>query len=82
MPSHYCIDPHDQYSQAELLVEFEGSIGNMRLISARDDADEDVLSDLEGPERLALETEITADYRQDVPSRDGRFHRRPIRDPP
>lgn len=78
MPSHSRIDPQDQYSQAELLVEFEGSVGNVKLISAHDGADEDILFDLEDTEKRALETEIAADYRRDAPSRDGRLHQRPV----
>ncbi|WP_375463240.1 hypothetical protein [uncultured Methylobacterium sp.] len=80
MPSHFCIDPHDPYAQAEVLVEFETTAGGVRLISARDAADDDILSDLEDVQRHALESEILDDYRHDMPSRDGPLHQGPIMD--
>ena len=68
MPSHACIDPNDHYAQTEVLVVFEAVPGGVRLISVRDAADEDILSDLEDVQRRALESEIRDDYRQGVPS--------------
>lgn len=80
MPSHACIDPHDPYAQAEVLVEFETIAGGIRLISARDAADDDILSDLEDVQRHALESEILDDYRQDMLAQDGPLHRGQIMD--
>ena len=80
MPSHYCLDPHDQYAQAEVLVEFEKDATAVRLISVLDASDDDILSDLEDIQRRALESEIIDAYRQDMPSRDGGFHHGPIMD--
>lgn len=80
MPSHFCIDPHDPYAEAEVLVEFMTVAGEIRLISARDAADDDILADLEDVQRHALESEILDDYRQDMPSRDGGLHHGPIMD--
>lgn len=80
MPHHACIDPHDQYAQAEVLVEFEALAGAVRLIAARDASDDDILPDLEEVQRRALESEILDDYRRDVPSRHGPLNRSPILD--
>ncbi|GJE58061.1 hypothetical protein [Methylobacterium trifolii] len=80
MPIHFCIDPHDQYAQAEVSVEFEQTADAIRLISARDASQDDILPDLEDVQRRALESEIIDDYRQEVPSRDGRLQQGPILD--
>ncbi len=55
MPSHACIDPHDQYAQAEVLVAFETTAGVVRLVSAHDASDDDILPDLDDIQRRALE---------------------------
>lgn len=69
MPSHACIDPQDQYAQAEVLVAFETTSGGVRLVSALDASDEDILPELEDLQRLTLESEILEDYRQPGGSR-------------
>lgn len=63
MPSHACIDPQDQYAQAEVLVAFETTDGGVRLVSALDASDEDILPNLEDLQRRALASEILDDYR-------------------
>ena len=67
MPSHVCIDPNDQYAQAEVLVAFETTAGVVRLISAHDAWDHDILPDLDDVQRRALRDEILDDYREDLP---------------
>lgn len=64
MPHHACIDPQDQYAQAEAMVEFETVAGVVRLIAVRDAGDEDILPDLEDVHRQALEREILDDFPQ------------------
>jgi hypothetical protein len=63
MPSHACIDPQDQYGQAEVLVTFETMTDGVRLVSAYDASDDDILPGLEELQRQALESEIRDDYR-------------------
>lgn len=63
MPSHACIDPQDQYAQAEVLVAFETTDRGVRLVSAHDASDDDILPELEDLQRRALESEILDDYR-------------------
>jgi hypothetical protein len=63
MPSHPCLDPHDHYAQDEVLVAFQTIERGIRLISALDVWDNDILLDLEDFQRLALESEILDDYR-------------------
>ncbi|KQT50592.1 hypothetical protein ASG52_07230 [Methylobacterium sp. Leaf456] len=63
MPSHACIDPQDQYAQAEVLVTFETMADGVRLVSAHDAFDNDILPELEHFQRRALESEIIDDYR-------------------
>ncbi|MCJ2094305.1 hypothetical protein MKK67_17660 [Methylobacterium sp. J-072] len=66
MPSHACIDPHDQYAQEEVLVVFETTAGVVKLISAHDAWDDDILPELEAVQRQALEREILDDYPQEI----------------
>lgn len=80
MPSHACIDPHDQYAQQEVLVAFETTAGVVRLVSAHDASDDDILPDLDDVQRRALEREILDDYRQDILAGNGFRHRGPIMD--
>ncbi|TXN21825.1 hypothetical protein [Methylobacterium sp. WL9] len=82
MPRHYCLNPHDQYSQSELLVEFEARGEGIKLISAQDASGDDVLCELEDIERRALESEITADCHQNIPALGGFLHKRPIIEQP
>lgn len=63
MPSHACIDPQDQYAQAEVLVTFETVDDGVRLVSAHDASDDDILPGLEDLQRRALASEILEDYR-------------------
>ncbi len=63
MPRHACIDPQDQYAQAEVLVTFETMPDGVRLVSAHDASDDDILPELEDLQRRALESEILDDYR-------------------
>jgi len=63
MPSHACIDPQDQYAEAEVLVTFETIADGVRLVSAHDAFDDDILPGLEELQRRALESEIIDDYR-------------------
>lgn len=63
MPSHACINPQDQYAQAEVLVAFEAMDDGIRLVSVHDASNDDILPDLEEPQRQALESEILDDYR-------------------
>ncbi|MBO1021901.1 hypothetical protein IPV08_18265 [Methylobacterium sp. SD274] len=63
MPSHACIDPQDQYAQAEVLVTFETMADGVRLVSAHDASGDDILLGLEDRQRQALESEILDDYR-------------------
>ncbi|KQT56138.1 hypothetical protein ASG52_24385 [Methylobacterium sp. Leaf456] len=63
MPRHACIDPQDQYAQAEVLVTFETRTAGVRLVSAHDASDNDILPELEDLQRRALESEILDDYR-------------------
>ncbi|KST61217.1 hypothetical protein AO398_00570 [Methylobacterium sp. GXS13] len=63
MPSHACVDPQDQYAQAEVLVAFETTDRGVRLVSAHDASDDDILPGLEDFQRQALESEILDDYR-------------------
>ncbi|CAA2145116.1 MULTISPECIES: hypothetical protein [Methylobacterium] len=46
MASHFCLDPHDPYAQAEALVVFEGEFPAIRLVSVIDKDGDDILSDL------------------------------------
>jgi hypothetical protein len=62
MPRHACIDPQDQYAQAEVLVTFETIADVVRLVSAHDAFDDDILPGLEDLQRQALESEIIDDY--------------------
>lgn len=78
MPHHACIDPNDQYAQAEAMVEFETMAGVVRLISVRDALDEDILPDLEEVQRQALEREILDDFQHFAPTPDGLRRRGPI----
>jgi hypothetical protein len=63
MPRHACFDPQDKYAQAEVLVTFETMTDGVRLVSAYDDSDEDILPGLEDLQRQSLESEIRDDYR-------------------
>ena len=63
MPRHACIDPQDQYAQAEVLVTFETRAAGVLLVSAHDATDDDILPELEDLQRRALESEILDDYR-------------------
>ncbi|WP_051439842.1 hypothetical protein [Methylobacterium sp. 10] len=63
MPSHTCIDPQDQYAQAEVLVTFETVADGVRLVSAHNASDDDILPGLEDLQRRALASEILEDYR-------------------
>ena len=80
MPSHACIDPNDPYAQAEVLVAFKMIAGVVRLVSAHDATDADILPDLEDIQRRALVSEILDDWRQDRPSGDASPHGEPIMD--
>jgi hypothetical protein len=72
MPSHACIDPQDQYAQAEVLLAFETTDHGVRLVSAHDASDDDILPELEDLQRRALESEILDDYRHPLePGRPG-----------
>jgi hypothetical protein len=68
LPSHACIDPSDPYAQEEILVMFETMAGVVRLVSAHDASNGDILPTLEDVERRALESEILDDYRGEMPS--------------
>ncbi len=68
MPTHYCIDPTDQYSEAQVLVTFQGEGSDVSLISVIDAAHDDILPDLEEIQRRDLHDEITeAAHRIDGP---------------
>lgn len=60
MLSHQCLDPHDPYAQAEVLVTFEGVFPDIRLVSAIDREGEDILSDLIDEQKRDLIEEIFA----------------------
>ncbi|NEU13775.1 hypothetical protein G3T14_16785 [Methylobacterium sp. BTF04] len=80
MPHHVCIDPNDQYAQAEVTVEFETTTGVVRLLSVHGASDDDILPDLDDVQRRALESEILEDHSRVVPAHDGPPHTRPIMD--
>lgn len=58
MPTHICIDPTDQYGEAEVLVAFTSRGGAISLIAVTDAAQHDILSDLEEVQRHDLRHEI------------------------
>lgn len=58
MASHFCLDPHDPYAQAEALVTFEGEFPAIRLLSVIDRDGDDILSDLIEQQKLDLIREI------------------------
>lgn len=58
MPTHICIDPTDQYGQAEVLVAFTRIGGAIDLIAVTDAAHHDILSDLEEVQCHDLRHEI------------------------
>ncbi|MCJ2136976.1 hypothetical protein MKK69_23490 [Methylobacterium sp. J-026] len=60
MPTHLCIDPTDQYSDAQVLVTFKGDGSDVSLISVINAAHDDILPDLEEIQRQDLRDEITA----------------------
>lgn len=62
MMSHHCLDPHDPYAQAEVLVTFEGVFPDIRLLSAIDREGDDILSDLIDEQKRDLIDEIAAFY--------------------
>lgn len=64
MMSHHCLDPHDPYAQAEVLVTFEGLFPDIRLVSAIDGEGDDILSDLIDEQKRDLIEEIAASYRE------------------
>lgn len=64
MPTHSCIDPTDQYGEAEVLVAFKGSGGAIRLIAVTDAGHHDILPNLEEVERQDLRHEIAEAYRE------------------
>ncbi|MCJ2080321.1 hypothetical protein [Methylobacterium sp. J-090] len=70
MPTHICIDPTDQYGQAEVLVAFKGGGDAISLIAVTDAAHRDILPDLEEVERHDLRREIAAAFRRPVLLRD------------
>jgi hypothetical protein len=80
MPTHRCIDPHDPFAQAEVLVDFEVMASGVRLISVRDASDSDTLSDLDEVHRQALESEILDVYRRLAPAQGGLARRGPTMD--
>ena len=63
MPTHQCIDPNDQYGEAEVLVEFKRSAGDVRLISVIDASYCDILPDLEEIQQHDLQREISDVFR-------------------
>ena len=63
MPTHTCIDPTDQYGEAEVLAVFEGSGGAISLIAVTDAGRRDILPDLEEGQRQAIRHEIAEDFR-------------------
>lgn len=71
MLHHTCIDPNDPYAQAEVLVRFEMTAGVVRLVSAHDATDNDILPHLEDVQRRALRAEILDDYREDLRTTNG-----------
>ncbi|WP_027171284.1 hypothetical protein [Methylobacterium sp. 10] len=62
MMSHRCLDPHDSYAQAEVLVTFEGVFPDLRLLSAIDGEGDDILPDLIDEQRRDLIQEIAEFY--------------------
>lgn len=62
MMSHHCLDPHDSYAQAEVLVTFEGAFPDVHLVSAIDGDGDDILPDLIDEQRRDLIQEIAAFY--------------------
>ncbi|GJE15711.1 hypothetical protein [Methylobacterium marchantiae] len=60
MANHLCLDPHDPYAQAEVLVVFEGTLPEIRLLSAIDQEGDDILPDLVEQQRRDLIQEIAA----------------------
>lgn len=62
MMSHRCLDPHDSYAQAEVLVTFEGVFPDLRLLSAIDGEGDDILPDLIDEQRGDLIQEIAEFY--------------------
>lgn len=58
MMSHRCLDPHDSYAQAEVLVTFDGVFPDVRLLSAIDGEGDDILPDLIDEQRRDLIQEI------------------------
>jgi hypothetical protein len=59
MPTHYCLDPTDQYGEAQVLVTFKREGGDVKLISVIDAAHHNILSDLEEIQRQDLQHEIS-----------------------
>ena len=46
MLKHICIDPQDPYAQEEVVVAFERTASNFRLVSAINSAGDNILDDL------------------------------------
>jgi hypothetical protein len=63
VPTRSCIDPTDQYGEAEVLVAFKGSDGAISLIAVVDAGHRDILPDLEEVQRQDLRHEIAEAYR-------------------
>ncbi|GJE15721.1 hypothetical protein [Methylobacterium marchantiae] len=63
MANHFCLDPNDPYAQTEVLVIFEGSYPDIRLVSVIDRHEEEILSDLVDEQQRDLIREIAAFYR-------------------
>jgi hypothetical protein len=59
MLTYHCIDPNDQYGEAEVLVEFDRSAGAVRLISVIDASYCNILPDLEEVQQQDLQREIS-----------------------
>ncbi|MCJ2059501.1 hypothetical protein MKL09_23540 [Methylobacterium sp. J-048] len=63
MLTHICIDPTDQYGEAEVVVVFKKSDGAIRLITVTDTGHHDILPDLEEVQRQDLLHEIAEAFR-------------------
>lgn len=57
--NHFCIDPQDPYAQDEVLVTFQESASQFRLLSAINGAGEDVLDELLEIQREDLLLELS-----------------------
>jgi hypothetical protein len=60
--NHFCLDPNDPYAQTEVLVIFEGSYPDIRLLSVIDGNKDEILSDLVIEQQRDLIREIAAFY--------------------